>query len=107
MEIHDDDFVDSGGLEHLGDQEAADRIAFFDDAVLPGIAKIRHHGRDRSGVIVFKASTKTNKSMRRALTGLKVEWMMMQSRPVTEQSGLAKVSPSAKCVTLFGVKAEG
>jgi uncharacterized membrane protein len=29
---------------------------------------------------VFNASTKTNKSIRRALTGLKVEWMIMQSR---------------------------
>jgi hypothetical protein len=42
-------------LEDLGNQEAADRIAFFDDAVLPGIAKIRNDGGDRCGVIVFES----------------------------------------------------
>ena len=46
MEIHGEDAVGTGGLDHVGDELCRDGVAALGLAVLPGIAEIGHDGGD-------------------------------------------------------------
>lgn len=49
MEIHRDDVVATGGLQHIGDKLGRDRRPTLVLLILPGVGEIRYDGGDAPG----------------------------------------------------------